>query len=810
MPFGKWASGLADKLNYGTVISDGVILTKCGSFVAGWFYRGIDAASATDQELNAHAERVNAALSRMGGGWAIWPIASRFETDVYPPPEASHFPDPISGMVDDERREQFEEPGAHFETELALLVMYTPPRRRYSRLAELLYAEAGQLRESFADRILERFQRDLATIEDALSSALTLRRMGALTLPDGAKSDELVNFINHCLTGRQLALRLRHGAFLDSVLGIFEFDHGTTPRHGDQLIATVRIKGFPDESLPQMLGSLDAIAIPYRYTLRFIALDTWEAGKAIDGYRKAWSQMIRGFIGPAMRSEKVNEHAATMARDAASALKHAQSGQTRYGYMTWSVVLMHENAEVLMERARAVVRAIQEKHGFAAEIDTLNTTDAWLGSLPAHVAYNIRRPIDNTDNLAHLMPLSSAWTGSKTHPNPLYPPGSPPLFVGETIGATPFFGSLSSHDVPHVLLLGPTGSGKSTMLAFLVLQARRYRGATIMALDKGRSLQTVAKACGGLHYDLAADNSPAICPLADLDTEADLAEAEDWLATCFELQMRREPMPGERDAVHKALVLMRDSPDRSLTLFCAAVQDVTVRDALRFYTEAMGRLFDATCEGIAAARLVVHEIGDLMALKDQVSVPFILHIFRKFRRQLKGQPAFLLIDEAWLALGNALTSDKIFQALKEFRKLCCGVVLATQSLSDVARSGLLDVLIENCPTKIYLANPEAWTTGTEQHPGPLDLYRAFGLNDNQVSIVENLIPKSELYITAPEGCAVVKTVLGPKALAFAGVSDPKDLARIAELERLYGDDWKYRWLNERTGRHAPDLRLAAE
>ncbi|MGH7112511.1 MAG: hypothetical protein ACREFK_19060 [Stellaceae bacterium] len=225
MPFGKWASGLADKLNYGTALADGVILTKCGSFVAGWFYRGIDAASATDQELNAHAERVNAALSRMGGGWAIWPIASRFETDVYPPPEASHFPDPISRMVDDERREQFEEPGAHFETELAILVMYTPPRRRYSRLAELLYAEAGQLRESFADRVLERFQRDLATIEDALAGALTLRRMGALTLPDGAKSDELVNFINHCLTGRQLALPplgLRLGGHFGPVFRLYD------------------------------------------------------------------------------------------------------------------------------------------------------------------------------------------------------------------------------------------------------------------------------------------------------------------------------------------------------------------------------------------------------------------------------------------------------------------------------------------------------------------------------------------------------------------------------------------------------------
>jgi type IV secretion system protein VirB4 len=76
----------------------------------------------------------------------------------------------------------------------------------------------------------------------------------------------------------------------------------------------------------------------------------------------------------------------------------------------------------------------------------------------------VRRPLEHTDNLSNLLPLSSVWAGSPVHPNPMYPPGSPPLIHARTTGATPFRISLCSGDVMHTLIFGPTGSGKSTLL----------------------------------------------------------------------------------------------------------------------------------------------------------------------------------------------------------------------------------------------------------------------------------------------------------------------------------------------------------
>jgi type IV secretory pathway VirB4 component len=91
------------------------------------------------------------------------------------------------------------------------------------------------------------------------------------------------------------------------------------------------------------------------------------------------------------------------------------------GYYTSVVVLMDEDRERLAAAALLVEKAIN-RLAFAARIETINTMDAYLGSLPGHGVENVRRPLINTMNLADLLPTSSIWTGSATAPCPMYPP----------------------------------------------------------------------------------------------------------------------------------------------------------------------------------------------------------------------------------------------------------------------------------------------------------------------------------------------------------------------------------------------------
>jgi type IV secretion system protein TrbE len=131
------------------------------------------------------------------------------------------------------------------------------------------------------------------------------------------------------------------------------------------------------------------------------------------------------------------------------------------------------------------------------------------------------------------------------------------------------------------------------------------------------------------------------------------------------------------------------------------------------------------------------------------------------------------------------------------RKANCAVVLATQSLSDAVKSGLLDVLIEACATKMLLPNEEADKEGTEQFPGPRDYYALFGLNNVQIDIVKTAIKKRQYYYMSADGRRLFDLGLGPMALAFCAVSSKEDVARVCELEAEHGKAWPYRWLEER-------------
>ena len=468
------ARGVADLLNWSHLTDSGIVMCKDGSLLAGWFYRAPDIASSTDAEREWLSDHLNTALSKLGAGWASWIDAVRMSAPSYPEPERSHFPDPISRLVDAERRARFMREGAHYEGEFAIVVQFTPPLRRKGKLLDLIYDDppsaARTPATSVADRILNQFKKELADIEDAIGDAVKLRRMGSYTHVDdhgfSHHRDHLVNYLHFALTGEEVALNIPPaGAYLDAFIGGRELWPGDTPRLGSELdghfICCVAIDGFPAESYPGMLDALNRLAMPFRWSTRMLYLDQHETLAELRKFRRKWKQQVRGFVSQVFKtaSTTVNEDAVLMTKQADAAIADASSGLTGFGYYTTIVVLMDPDRETLIENARLVVREIQ-REGFSARVETINTMEAWLGSLPGHPVPNVRRPPMNTANLADLLPLSGVWTGQDDNPCPLYPEGAPPLMHAATSGATPFRVNLHVSDVGHTLVFGPTGAGK--------------------------------------------------------------------------------------------------------------------------------------------------------------------------------------------------------------------------------------------------------------------------------------------------------------------------------------------------------------
>ena len=543
---------LPDLLNWAAVIDDGVVLNKDGSLMAGFFYRGKDLATVTVAERNRVSAVVNSALSKLGSEWMLHQDAVRLEARVYPAPEESAFPDPITALIDQERRYQFGREGAHYENIYAMMVTYLPEKLAQSKVSEMMFEEVGnakkKARNGAGDRALAQFKSALLEIEDRLSSVLDLNRMKGIPYTDEAGrehiNDQLLQFLHYSLTGNPHPINLPPcPMYLDAVIGGHEFWTGIVPRLDDQLIQVVAIDGFPQESYPGILAALDQVPVQYRWNTRFIFQDAVDAQAGIRAYRRKWQQKIRGFWDQVFHSQQtakgsVDQDAAQMVAESESALAESSSSLVTYGYYTSTIVLMDSDWERLDQSARQIKRLINNL-GFNARIETINTVEAWLGSLAGHSAPNLRRPMLHTLHLADMLPLSSVWVGHNRAPCPFYPAGSPALLHAATDGSTPFRLNLHIGDVGHTLMLGPTGSGKSTALALIAAQFRRYKGATIFAFDKGNSLEPLTRAVGGQHYNVAGDSdTPELCfaPLAQIDQPGELGWAEDWVATLLELQ----------------------------------------------------------------------------------------------------------------------------------------------------------------------------------------------------------------------------------------------------------------------------------
>lgn len=788
----------ADMLNYAAVVDDGIIVGKNGSFMASFFYKGTDNASATDQERELVSFRINKAIGKLGNGWMMHVDALRNPAPSYSERNASHFPDRVSAAVDEERRRVFERMGQLYEGCFIVTFTWFPPALAESKFTELMFDDdREESTDSVATRsLINKFKHEIALIEANLAQTVTIERLAGLKVDqeDGtiATMDQQLEYLQYCITGLQHPVRLPNNPiYLDSLIGGQEFLPGITPRIGRNFIQVVAIDGYPTDSYPGILNKLAEQPCEYRWSTRFIFLDSHEAISKLTAFRRKWKQKVRGFMSQLFNTNNgyIDEDALSMVNDASSAIAETNSGMVSQGYMTSVIVLMNEERSKV-EAAAEFMRKAVNNLGFTARIETINTVDAYFGSLPGHGVENVRRPLVNTLNLADLMPTSTIWSGENKAPSPMFEAGAPPLMHGLTSGNTPFRMNLHVRDLGHGFMFGPTRAGKSTHLALIALQWRRYQDSRIFAFDKGLSMYPTCKAVGGKHFTIAADDDQlAFAPLSHLDTPSRRAWAMEWIEAILVLNgVKVESQM--RNAIAEAIKSMANSGSKTLSEFSVSVQDNTVRDALKQYTidGNMGHLLDAEEDGMDISDFMTFEIENLMNMDQKYALPVLLYLFRRIEESLDGRPTLIILDEAWLMLGHPEFRGKIREWLKSMAKKNCAVLMATQQLGDAANSGILDVIIESTASRIFLPNSNA----TQDEA--MAMYLNMGLNRRQVEIIASAVPKRDYYYVSEEGRRLYQLALGPLALAFVGATDPDSIAAVRELCETYGDEWVDEWL----------------
>ncbi|HLG95319.1 MAG TPA: hypothetical protein VKX49_03290 [Bryobacteraceae bacterium] len=786
--------GLADLLLAYALIDDGILLQQDGSLLAGWSYRGPDMMSAAAAEMDALSARLNHVL-RLGSGWMVQCDAIRSHAPGYP--DHGAFPDPVSRVIDDERRQQFMDEGAHFESEYFLTLTYLPPPEVEERAKGWLFEGRGAYdSKKTAARHLERFRIKVDMFENVFGQLFQTERLKRVMVTDDYGSDHthdrLLRYLRRCINGTDHPFALPEiPCYLNEILACEDFCGGIEPRIGRKHIRVIALDGFPRMSSPGILRELDQLPIEYRWNTRALLIDPEEARGMLDKHRKKWRSKIRGWKDQILKTQSgaVDLHAQEMAADAEGAMSVAAAGDVQFCQYSANIICLDEDADRLYESTRLVMKTVQNL-GFSCRIEDINAVEAWRGSLPGDGYCNVRRVLLHTLNLADMMPITSVWAGLRENPSALMPKKSPALLYAATSGATPFRFNLHVSDLGHTLVVGPSGAGKSTALGLIAAQWFRYPRAQVFAFDRGYSIWMLTEAMGGEFYDLAGPNSElAFCPLRDIDDDAAVAWAVGWIEVLCELNGLRFA-PKHRNAVAEAVMQLRLSPTRTLTELSANVQDMEIRDALQHFTVMgpLGPLLDAETDSLGEARMLAFETENLLQLDDKAVIPVLLYLFRRIEQRLDGSPTLILLDEAWSYLQHELFRDRLKDWLKTMRRKNAVVVMATQQISDIANSPIADVVLENCPTKILLPNAES------KNPGSREFYNRVGLNERELEILQVSIPKQHYYVVSTLGRRLVNLGIGKVALSWVGVNGREERQIVESVMEQYRESWRAEWL----------------
>lgn len=808
--FRKGPKGLADLLVYAALVDEGVMLNKDGSFTSGFYFRGEDFGSSTVDELTVLSARANSALAKLGSGWLINVDSVRIPAVEYPREDRNAFPDPCSRGIDAERRAQYEKEGAHFDNIFALTLSYLTPPDINSKVLAYFVDDSTAKKKGGADlnQVLERFTATVRDVVDAFSTSLHLRQMS---------SDELLSFLHCCITGKTHPIKTpRTPMYIDAILGCAPFYTGLTPRIGENYICAVAINGFPGETVPGALDTLNRLPFEFRWSTRFIPLDAQDADKRLGITRKHWFQKRHGLMGLIKQATGggeqtwTNTDAVTMASDADEAVNENSVGTIKYGFYTSVILVMDANIEVATHRAREVVKLLSAT-GFSSFIEDINSVECYLGSLPGHGYQNVRRPLIHTLNLADLLPLTAAWSGHETNPCPFYPKNSPPLLYAATNGSTPFRLSLHVADLGHFMLIGPPGAGKSTLLDTLIIQHFRYPKAQVFGFDLGYSMYTICEAAGGAHYDIGAENTDGMnhvgfCPLAQLETASDRAWAAEYIILLATLRLgdNTKLTLEQRNEIGKAVdnlaACTNRADQRTITHFVGTIQNNDVKEALRHYTigtSAVGDIIDADKDALldttGHSRFFIFEMSNLFQLGDTAVIPVMMYIFRQIEKRVnRSVPTLIPIDEAFRSFGHPLAIAQLVKWLEVMRKENAAVGFATQNINTVLSSSVGSSILQTVQTKFLLPNPEAMS------PQVARLYAEIGLNEREITNIAQARAKRDYYVVCgSDGRRMIDLGLGKLTLAFVGASGKEQAAVVRALKHQYGDDWVPRWLAQK-------------
>lgn len=540
-------------------------------------------------------------------------------------------------------------------------------------------------------------------------------------------------------------------------------------RIGDTAVEVLSLREPPSSTYPNMLRELFALEAnfilcsEFKRVLNDSAIATIRAAQNHFHWSQ-WVADIPSIVSMVMNRGKrenviADKSALNDVQDLDNTLARIKNDGEYLGEFSFTAVLYSPGDAAKLKAAAADVVKIFGNHEASLIQETYNALNAYLAIIPGNSAFNLRRTWLLSGNYADFSFLYAPASGEKTK---RYLRGEH-LVVLETNDATPFYFNLYEDDRLGALLFGASGAGKSVLANLLIDHSQKDAPCTFI-LDLGGSYRQITRKHEGSYVQMRfgkEDQSFRINPFVLEGTPDNLQFLFAFVRLLLTNGGYEPSVDDDRELFEAVDSMYVFSPEQRTLGNLVFGLPPHLSSLLRpwIVDGQYGSVFDNQEDTLTFAQFQTFDFQGMDELYPQVLEPLLFYIFQRISRvvydpALVRTPKQLWADEVWRFLSNGTARQYLVAAGKTWRKHNGGIGLITQSAADLQNAGVLDLVNEVCPTKILLANPGADLASYQ---------RMFRLNEREVELFSELIPKRQFLLKAASRAKVLNVNLDPHA-----------------------------------------------
>jgi type IV secretion/conjugal transfer VirB4 family ATPase len=789
------AGSLCEQINLYGFIGPQMFLTKSGDMGVILEVRGVDYECLDNTSIDGFTKRLESALKLFDENYRIYQYLFKRNNEAVPYKLYNN------SIVDTAIKNRIAYLGSKADTLFSLSVYYVVLYQGFQNLKRLGSALAefskspktavASLRAQFSSQkqalVLERqaSTAQAALLQKARSFILQVSDFLPVRMLDKQEAFRVLKRTLNFYPDKLELAKLKHDTFLDYYLPESPIEcHRGHLRVDDYYVKVLTLKEPSAQSFPLIFKRLLEVEANYYVVTEWKKEDSGKMRRVIQAKRRHFHNTKRSFASQVSLNDAptqdvlLDDSKESQVRELGEGIKEIELHGNYFGQFSLTVVI-YDLDMAKVDRACADFYKVFSVHDAQLYEEKYNLLNAFLAAVPGNHVFNLRSLYMLNTNYADFSFLFTLQCGEprNQHLRQEY------LAVLETNHHTPYFFNLHYRDVTHTMILGRTGAGKSFLLNFLITNLQKYDPHTFI-FDLGGSFESLTQLFGGSYIRVGLESEGfKINPFSLPPSKENLDFLALFLRVLIQGQRAGELDPAtERDLFHQVENLFAVDPALRTLGVLANTLGHDIAGRLSKWTRGgqFGFLFDNAEDTISFSRFQCFDF-QRMSQYPELLEPLLFYILHRANaviadRQISSVFKAFFIDEAWVFLKNPAIQRYVVEALKTWRKHNAAMVLSTQSLDELKRSDILDVIIESCATKIFLANPDM----------DRDLYRRqFHLNDNEVELISGLIPKQQLLVKTPELAKVANLNVDAKSY-WLYTNDPYDNKKRKEAFEKYG------------------------